>query len=652
MNITNLQLIKRLATAAFLVVAVSGCKGDDPKPGAPTAEKHSATAEPSNDKATKAPPAAKQISAKVVPAAKQAAKRAIAPLKARTTPSGPLRHMTLTGFDPAVATVIGTPSPDAAVDAFFALARRFEVNDVPADSKALLASVLGGELSAKNMDWVDLAGPAKLVVPDMKRWTDGFALVLTGRGGAKAVAAAFEGRFAPADGHAGTVTFTANRKVFVDELGSNIVFTSHADLFGLLKDYLAGPIAAWKPTQPLAVEIDNTNLRRIFAEDLKAAQGLLGAVGENLAGRAADPGQAATMRSMVSGVFDLISDAKRVSVVVDPAGSHARVGLAVSGEPGSTTAEVIASLKDARPSNVEGVSPDAWFAVASRIDLWKANEAELAAQIYASTRGQQLTFSKAEAAELAKHVVALSEAVESDSAFAIGEDAAFPFAVTAVTNLKSEPAVARRALTNMLNVLFRKVVAEGAKSMGGDANAAAKIDSPAKVLEMVKPLLKPLGLAVELVDKRDGAVDLQGIGIDFDWSKLRLNARDPDLDKLLKRVVGKRLEIAIGYGPKHMSFGLGPRAFALAKRQASGASLGGDPNLTRATKESFGGLSLRIGKALQALDFMPRLDTKKGAIAALPAAEAFTANASSDGTMLTFEIAVAVDLLKGLMNIR
>ena len=116
--------------------------------------------------------------------------------------------------------------------------------------------------------------------------------------------------------------------------------------------------------------------------------------------------------------------------------------------------------------------------------------------------------------------------------------------------------------------------------------------------------------------------------------------------------MGKRVEVAFGYGPKHMSFGLGPQAFALAKKLATGQKLGGEPNLNIATRDSFGGLSLRIGKALQALDFMPRLKDKQAVISALPATEAFTVNANSDGKMMTIEIAVAVDLLKALMNIR
>lgn len=640
----------------FALALVAGCgKAGPTAPAAPdgaTTPSTRGAPDPGSQAAAPSPESGEAAGAKD-PAT--ALKATASPPPRTLAPSGPMDPISLSAFAPEVTVVVGTPSLELLVHGFSGLAGRAGRElPLPPDPLEAAREALRMQLRLTDADWIDGSRPLKLAVPDPKTWPDGFCALLPVRGGKDAVTRGLGPALIPAEGHAGRIE-AGGRSVFLDYLGADaLVVTSHAELFGRLRAFVEGPLTAWQPIQPLVLEASVENINRIYAKELQAIRGLAGALGKQLAGRAAVPAQASTIAGLVDGAFNFVAAMSRFGVAVDPVGDSARLAFGLRGVDGSELSGSIASLAGKQLGLGPLLSPDSWFGVLTNVPsaLTELDRGALKAQLTAPG-DNKITFSEAEATRVIELIDTLIALSEGDSAFALASEGAFPLALHSVSKV-TDGAKARDAMIGLAEVAFDKLLDQARQQMsaeGAPAEALPANNLP-EALALANKTGAPMGISLEVVtEQRDGDVVVEALVAHIDWAKSGLAKSDPETFAAVAAMVGPKLALALARSKGYIAFAVGPEAVDRASGLAAGKAHGGEPQLNAAAAGSFAAGSMRVGKLLQALSTFPSIAPRREAFAKLPADEAFVFEADSDGKTLVAVLHLPMKLIEGLMQI-
>jgi len=622
-------------------------KSDGNKDEAKTGEAAKKPAEANKDEAKKpaeakagAPAAAeakasdKKAAATDPPAAKKAA--ATEPAVKGATPPAPAAAPA-TG--PAAALVMaGTPSLDAVLNTVKALAETAGAGAMVAgDTKKRALDGLKMAMEVTDASWLDTAKPIRLAVMDPKRYgQNGAAVVLPITAKDKVLASL---KADAKKGHEGHAAYFELRGMptYLDFVDGHVVMTSNAEVFGRAKAAITDKLVKWTPTKPLEVQLDMNAVNTLYAQDLKRAQ----AMAKELYGQMAKIQGQGNLGDLAGAnldmLFGFVESASMIGMRLDAKNGHLLTDLVVKGKSGTGIEQFANAMKGQTSSLVASVPKGAWFSMASNIDGRKIPALKELQGIAIRSYVQMLNIKdEGKVKKIDAVLEKLWQLTEGDGAASIGMDGTFPMAfqyVATMTDAKKAQAAYHELTGMVIEILLEQAAAAGQKL------PIKKDMGLVNIIQAMGKMTGQMGVKLAASSGPAGGANLDVMELEVDWAKLPPAMAQQDNIKMVKAVLGSKLQFAFAYAGKNMAMAIGPNGKTIAPKLASGKFDGGSPELVKANTGNAMAVVVKVGQLIQAFEkISPGLSDKADAIAKLTKAQPVVMTGKEESGQMVFTL--------------
>ncbi len=639
-----------LSLALGALVAAPGCKKDEPAapaPAATTAEPAKAdgpvkAAEAVADKAAEAAGAAADKAAADKAAADKAAEAAAAVVAAPSLvlPEG-------------VLMAAGVPSLSAVLTTVSTVANKIAPGQIPPDLASMALEGMKSLYGFTDITWLDQTAPMKFANVDPKTHDGkGQAILIPITDKDKVLASLPADAKKELEGHAASFE-SQGQTWYLDFVEGHAVLTDHPGVFAERRDFISGPLAAWKPERLFTTRINMTTVNTAFAKELQDAR----AAAEQLTSQAAQepgmPDASKVMKKYTDLLFEVVDSTTAAQLDLYVQDGSIRFGASVDAKDGSGLAN-FARLITGKSSSLADVAPaTTWLGFTGNMDVREIKSIRDMQKLALETYAGLLKLTPEESAKIDSLFDRMAAQSTGESATAFAIDGTFPFALTTLSKV-TDATQLRGAYGELLDLVFLKAwgyaLAEMKKD-GKEVPGAADVKDLPGLIRLLGGIAEGMGVKLTLVSEVRGDVQVDALTVDADLEKLGLNEKDPAAFAIVDGLIGRHLELAFGFKNDALSMGFGPHGIQQALDLASGKRPGGEPTLTAAARGNAMAGTLRIDVILNALTAIPEVARMKEAIDKLPKGEAFTMTAAGSGNTSGITLAFPIETIAALVGL-
>jgi hypothetical protein len=442
-------------------------------------------------------------------------------------------------------------------------------------------------------EWVARDKPATLLFVDPTKYMLGEVLILGLRDTDAFLRVVPKGTFdadeSPPEGHT-AVYRTPTGNMYVDFVGPNVVFTTHNDVFALVKSFIATELPTWETPHDVDIWVDVANMRTAFAKEIALTRDDPRPKGERGSGvpLMSKPVLLAMVDGLdrVSGHLVLVDDHFKVQVAArqrdKPTGSLAGA------------ADWVNALAQRTSTPIAGLPNGTWAAGSLSADLTGQAflpDREAISAVVNTLYGELLDLTPAEreaSAPLWRHFADLVTGGAYAFAFEQGEVPACAGVVVRVKDGHRARFLTKRLLETFLLRIVPRIQDEEI--------SLAEMPFPDGDFRTVTELFEALNevygqLGIEFYEsglvEANADIAVDAIGIRFD------RARHEEAAKASKEslgdILGSKLEVAVAYRGNLLALVVSPTASSQAALLASG-SFGKGASPFRSTRPGEAGL--------------------------------------------------------------
>ncbi len=658
---THSKLTVALGAVALLGLAVGACGKKDNQPakpaagakGAPTAKAGEAAApakgeaQPNKDEAKKAEPGAK-----AAPEAKAAAAATPAPAANPAPSAAPTAAPALGGGD--VIAVAGIPSYKNLMDTAIKVAAKVAPGTLTPQMASQGLEMVKGALGLTDISWLKTDAPIRAAVLDPKKYNGaGQLLILPITDKAKVLAAlpATAKKGADAQGHAALLEMQGD-KAYVDFIDGYAVVTENPKVFGDAQGFLAKGLQSFVPKGALELFADMKVVNRLYANDLKQGKEMLkNLYGQMLQGQMM-PGAQQAVALELDMIFALVDSTDAVGMRLDATDSDLGWSFTVTPKAGTGLAKLVGKVNGQGSTLTAAAPKETWLGMTTNLDMRDMESLKALQKTAVEVYVEMLKLDAAGKAELQGLMDNLWKQATGDATFAFTVEGNNPAAMRYVGKVQSAE-TARELYAKLFDFAVAKALAvakaEASKGGGAVPPELAKLNSFADVMALVQPMAAQMGVQISTSKGKKHGVLVDALTIDVDWTKTPIQQEEPETAKLLAKLLGNKIEFALGYAGDKLAMSFGAHARDDVVALASGTFPGGEPTLTAASKGSTMAMTVRVAPLLNALAaVVPEMASMAPTFSALPADEAFSFTVKGDGKQAVARLGLPLDLMAKL----
>lgn len=540
---------------------------------------------------------------------------AIALAKPADIPADVLAYGGIAGFDPLtnmvgeiVAAFPGTPNPSA-----------------------MMFQGMQASLNVKNLDWLDKAKPVFFVAYDSKKYPEN-ALVLLPVTAVEAFVAALPDT-KTGDAATGFSYDFLGKKFFLKVLDGYVCMSNDQALTTAAEPFLRGSIITLKLASTLELFVPVKGVLGLYGteidEGLKALDGLA-AGGEGApAVPFLDKQVTESLKTMAAGTLSFLKDIELVKIALEY--KNGTISVPVTGlvTAGSKGAEKLAGMASRTSTLFKQLLDTSYLTFGFNIDPkmfleYKDVSLNMYKEIF------QLT--PEDIAKISAYLDKAYDLSTGDGAFSLASHGGFPFHLVMVSGVKDAKAY-ETLLADLWGFIEPKFVAfakaELAKKAAEGQSAPIQIqgDTLQAILDAVKPLVEPMGVKIELVNKDLKGYKQIGFSIAVDYAN-PMWAANPEV-AIAKALLGDKVAfLCAGRADNAYGCVFSPKADELMasfadNKLGSGkvAGLSADATTLIAASSLF--ISADVAGALKQFAGLPMLSMFKAQIDGLQAADLY-----------------------------
>lgn len=584
--------MKRFSTIALALMlaalAFSGCKKDTPAAG---------TATGGDKKAT--------IAADKAPAAEAVKAPAVAIAKPAVVPADVLVYGGIAGFDKLAGVVgeivkafPGTPNPSA-----------------------MMYQGMQASLNLKNLDWLDKGKPVYFIAFDQRKYAEN-ALALLPLTKLDALIAALP-ETKTGDATKGFVYEFLGKKNYLYIVDNYVALTNDAKMYGEVQTFVKKSLLTMTFKQVAEIYVPVKGIMALYGKEIKDSLTML----DGMAGQPdmafMDKNALDSVKKMAGGALEVLGDIELVKIALEY--KNGTMNLPVIGmvTKGSKAASIMAGMASRTTKLYKGLPDDAYMTLGFNVDpqLFAAYK-----DLSLKTYKEMLKLPEADMKKLSEFLDLAYAESTGDGAVALTGFGGFPVSILALSGVKDAKKY-EKAMLDFWTYFEPKLVAFAKEEMGKQGMPPIQGDTLAAVVDAFKPLLEPMGVKLELVNRDLNGFKLWGASIALDYNNPAL-AANPEI-AMAKMFVGDKISFLCA-GRKDNAFGcaFSPKGDELMKKFAD-MSLGKGkiPNVSSATAATFaassGFMSADIVAALKQVSAFPMLAPMKAKIDGLKSAELY-----------------------------
>ena len=548
----------------------------------------------------------------------------------------------------SVLGVVGLRSMSDAAAMVRSVGGRIAPGALPPDAVSMVLEHLKRDLGFTDISWVSQDKPVRIVLAADPTFGDkSDLLVLPISDQSRLEASLKPGSRDGAGDHLAAYEH-ALAKRFLDVAKGHLVISQHPDIFAAVKGDLNKDILAWSPSSSLSIHLDMKRLNARYKDAIQGAKAMLqGALQGQGAGAKPDP-QIAHLLAVVEGASHL-----DVTLGESDGMLHLKLGgEAVEG----TLPSALIGATGGKTCGLSGLGrADSWLGICDNLDLREVKELKKMSDLQGKNIIEALSLPPDAVAGLTAILDQLTALSTGDSLVSAYADGSFPLAVDAVSSV-SDAAAYHKASMGVLDLLIPHIWTALSESMKeqGKPLPPAKINTVDELVQMAAPFAAAYGLKLKVNhESRDGA-KLESLVVDLDWKLLKEQAaKEPgDAQKLdlLRQVIGDKLSVAAAYKGTTASFSFGPNGVDNALSLASGAKGdGAHKALAEMGSTSSVAAVVSLGKLLDSLRSNPAIAPNLPPAQMLPTGKDLTFRSASDGTYVSAELSLPIDLVGTIM---
>jgi hypothetical protein len=513
--------------------------------------------------------------------------------------------------------------------------------------KRKLKSRFKNALKFRHVDWLVENAPIRILIADPAKYRGGRVIVLPMTGRSAAMSGLPDTAKRDVQGHAAHIDIGSAR-YFVDFVTGHMVLTGHDSLFKHLKVHLATDLLLWKPPQPVIIKLHMARLLALHGANFGQRHGVVHDRLNELFRGHAWPGADALLKAQLEGIFSLLKSTDLSVVGLKTQNGNLVVSVGIKARSDTGLNHFIAGMKGRKSSIAKSVVASAWLALASHLDDRKSTALKqfnnASADVYA-------VLFKLDAKEKTQLRSIMDKAWDNGTghqAFFVYQDESFPLAFAQVKEVKNATE-AQRLDKAFFSLLFQKASQWLNQKMNNTLplNAGLKTKKKVTLLDTINTVSEAQGIRISLHDEKTKQVSLVGIDVSFDWEKLGKTIGNPGLESL----VGKRLRLALAYGVGRTAFVMGPGAFKMAQKLASGPVNPGLKSFIIDGRKHAVASFLDWGKLGQVLKvFSKSLGAQFPSVTQGTRPHVLSLTGKSDGSEAVFRVSVPSSLLKTLQS--
>jgi|GEM_PF-4460538 len=509
--------MKLVFRTAFLVLvvalALAACKKEQKPEGAAPAE-------------------GKAAGVAEAPKAEPAAAPAIALAKPADIPADVLAYGGISGFDPLTAMVgeivaafPGTPNPSA-----------------------MMLQGIQASLNVKNLDWLDKAKPVFFVAYNEKKYAEN-ALVAFPVTSPDAFAAALPDT-KTGDAATGYTYEFMGKKFFMKVVDGYALMSNDQALTTAAEPFLKATIIPLKLASAVELYVPVKGLLGLYGPEIEEGlKGLDTLAAGGQGGPAVpflDAQVTASLKGLVTGMVGFLKDIELVKVALEYKDGNFAIpvsGLVVAGSKG---AEKLAGMAS-RTSKLYKELPDSsYLTFAFNVDPKLFLEyKDISLKMYKEI----FKLSDEDVAKISAYLDKAYDLSTGDGAFSVASFGGFPFSLVMVSGLKDAKAY-EALLAELWGFIEPKLIGfvkeEIAKKAAEGQPAPIQIqgDTLQAVLDAVKPMIEPMGVKIELVNKDLKGYKQIGVAISVDYAN-PMWAANPEV-AMAKAFLGDKIALLCG----------------------------------------------------------------------------------------------------------
>jgi hypothetical protein len=576
-----------LALVLALSFAFNGCKKDAPAPGA----------EKGGDKAA-------SVTGDKAPAAEAVKAPAVAIAKPANVPADVLAYGGIAGFE-KLASVVGE------------VVKAFPGTPNPT---AMMYQGMQASLNLKNLDWLDKGKPVYFIAFDERKYAEN-ALALLPLTKVDALIAAMP-ETKTGDATKGFVYDYLGKKNYLYIVDNYVALTNDAKMYGEAQAFVKKTLLSMSFKQVAEIYVPVKGIMALYGKEIKDSLNMLDGM-VNQPDMPLDKNALDSVKKMAGGALDVLGDVEIVKIAMEY--SNGTLSLPVSGivTKGSKAASIMASMASRTTKLYKGLPDDAYITMAFNVDptLFAAYK-----DLTLKTYKEMLKLPEADMKKLSDFIDLAYAQSTGDGAFALTAFDGFPVNMLALSGVKDAKKY-EKAMIDFWTYFEPKLVALAKEEMGKQGMPPIQGDTLVAVLEAFKPMMEPMGVKLEIVNKDVNGFKVWGASIALDYKNPAL-AANPEI-AMAKMFAGDKLSFLCG-GRKDNTFGcvVSPKGDELMKKFADkslgeGKLSGVSAEAAATFAKSSGFVTMDLAAALKQVSAFPMLAPMKAKIDTLKSAELY-----------------------------
>ena len=531
------------------------------------------------------------------------------------------------------------------LDGLLELVGKLVVN-LPAEIPSLLLERMKLEFGLTDITWLDRGRQIHVLVTDPKAFVDGNVYVLPISNRDAVIKSLNLTDNNSGHGHAFEYEYR-HETIHGDFLDRHLVLAREDFLFPKLRAFIGGLVT--QPAGfPLALDLDITNLRRLFAGEIQDQKRQVKALYHRLLKRPVGP-DSALAGANIDALASLIESTRRVTLGLALSGANARLTVNLTPQPGSGLMSAVSTASTQQVGLAARSAADSWLVAASVLDVRSAESLRLlqktSTEIWANTLG----LSADETRGFVKLVEELSELATGDTLFALSGGIHTPLALRSV-NAVTDAMEVRKRYGELFELLQIKSFLALKELLGGRVRVPlTKLERFDDLSTFLNEAGAPLGIKTSVASELTEETQVDSLVVELKWPKLKAAVGATD-DKI-RKILGDRFEIALAYRHQTVALAAEPDAVREAKAlvvRPDASTLSPAPGAADLAKGKVLLLAMRVKPMINALGGL--LDLGRGADLGTKMADetSVMVTGTSDGKALRLTLDVPLDLLEAL----